>query len=271
MGGGIGDSIYARGMANRMPDAYVRTAWPEIFPEHRCVPFESGLRSIVRENSRRRPRFVERPEVAVLKYACYESRDLDAGVSIPAQMAERCGVADPVFDLPDFGPSSVASNRVAVVRPVTLRREWLVESRAPDPTYIAQAAQALHEAGFTVVSVADVNVADEWMLEPAPYADVRFEHGELLVTEMLALVQHAACAVGGIGWIVPACMAAGVPLLCVLGGFLQRNAPDRLTMGEHRITYAWPDDPCWCNDFHHDCRKTITDFGKTLENWIETL
>ncbi|MFA5662392.1 hypothetical protein [Castellaniella sp.] len=245
--------------------------WPEVFADRKCLQAPvRNLRSVQKARARRSVQYAKWPAVFVTKGCSYKPAMLKTA-SIFEQMAADSGRDAGVFDLPDFGPSPVAGSRVALIRPVTIRREWTNYARAPRPEYIAQAAQQLHEAGFTVVSVADVDGRNEWIVGPEPYADVRFHAGELSITQMLALAQKAACAVGGVGWLTAACMASNVPMLCVLGGLLNRNAPQKVAMGEHRITWAWPDRPCWCDDLAHDCDKHIGGFDALAASWISTL
>jgi ADP-heptose:LPS heptosyltransferase len=169
-----------------------------------------------------------------------------------------------VFDLPDFGPSPVvAAKPVAVLRPVTIRAEWTNTARAPDPRYIAQAATVLRHAGFHVVAVADLEDGAEWLAGPMPEADEYFVRGELSVTELLALTQSAAVVVGGSGFIIPAAIAQGTPLVVIGGGQGAHNHPERVTdprMDLSAVRFVLPDRYCPCTSPRHACDKAIADF-----------
>ena len=189
-------------------------------------------------------------------------------------MVRRFGIGRPTFDLPDFGPSPIQTDRpVAIVRPVTARREWLNTARNPAPEYVAQAAVELRRRGFHVASVADLADGEEWLVGEAPPADTVLHQGELDVRRLLAAVRHAAVVVGGVGWIVPACIATRTPLYVVLGGQLGHNAPERITdaaaMDLSRVGWAWPARPCACSAKTHNCNKVIDGFDEQFAGWLD--
>ncbi|MCY1296263.1 hypothetical protein D9M70_456390 [compost metagenome] len=187
---------------------------------------------------------------------------------------QRCfGVAPADFDLPDFGPSPV-KGRYALVRPVTVRAEWRADTRNPLPEYVVEAAAEMRRRGYRVVSVADLEPGKEWALDPLPPADIQFHAGELPVEQLLALLQGAAAVIGGIGWIVPAAIAARVPAWIVCGGQGGFNHPDLIThpsMDPSRITFAVPDNFCRCTQKQHACDKRIADYDQRFAAWADRL
>lgn len=269
---GLGDSIYQRPFvkwwARRKPTVYLATSWPEVFFDIPNVVFTepSGveLRTQVKNMQRQAPgRFVRPPLQAERIRPTY---NLQQGETIYAELRRTMkvrGSASPAMSLPDFGKSSVRFKRYAVVRPVTLRKEWLNPARSPDPRYIARAVELLRDQGYRIVSVADVDGHDEWIEGPEYEADRAFHAGELETPELLALCRGAALIVGGVGWIVPHAMATGVPTVVIGGGNGAHNAPEIVTdpsQDTSRIGFVLPDQYCRCTKRFHACPKDISEF-----------
>lgn len=275
---GLGDNLYQRAFVQRMPaTVYLHTPWPQLYadlPNVRPVQMDTRLRTQLKNVLRTESdQWHTPPRQAPIMRVAYGDADMRAG-SIPRAMARRFGVARPAFNLPPVGESPIKADRpVAIVRPVTARREWLNTARNPRPEYIAQAAGELHRRGYYVVSVADLQDGEEWIEGEAPPADEVLHNGELDVMQLLAAVKHAALVVGGVGWIVPACIAAGTPLYCVLGGQLGHNAPERLVddklMDASMVGWAWPDAPCGCTSKTHNCNKVIDGFHDRFCAWLD--
>lgn len=272
---GLGDTIYQRPYLRRLAEVwpvkplYVRSPWPELL---RDIPgirltytdpttYHAQDRNLARQGP---GTFVRPPRSGLVTWTRYRLEGPDP--SITEDLRAAYGLtevpAPEAWDLPDFGPSPVAG-RYAVVRPVSVRREWEHHTRNPDPGYIARAADLLRGIGYRVVVVGDVG-DHEPMLEPAPKGHVEFLRGELPVEQLMALVQHASLLVGGVGWIVPAGIAARVPTVVVGGGCGGHNAPDVLTTGmdRSRIRFVLPDDYCMCREKRHDCDKRISGFAR---------
>lgn len=245
---GIGDSIYLRPFVRWLAERhelYLTTPWPDLF-------HGTGAR-------------IEPPPSDAKPVTPYVVWDR----SIPQAIARSLGIpeAEVRYDLPDLGPSPVRSSRpLAVVRPVTIRDDWHNPSRNPDPAYVAEAAYQLRQRGYFVVSVAKLGPRER-ALDPLPVADLSFLYGELSIRELIALVREARLIVGGVGWIVPAALAAGTPLICIGGGHGAQNAPERIAgplFDTSRARFLLPDPYCRCARMAHDCPKHIPNFGESL-------
>lgn len=268
---GLGDNIYQRAFIKQLPaGTWLETPWPELYQDlpglHLLRP-DTKLRTQLK-NLQRHPasRWERRPRGQVIQVA-YGREGIFPG------MAQRLRCAPGVMDLPDFGPPPVAGSYV-VVRPVTVRAEWRADTRNPLPEYIASAAAEMSRRGYRVVSVADLEPEKEWALEPLPPADVQYHSGELPVDKLLALVQGAAAVIGGIGWLLPAAIAASVPALIVCGGQGGFNAPELVTspgMDLSRIEFAVPDNFCRCTQKQHGCDKRIANYDQRLADWADRL
>ena len=266
---GLGDNIYQRAFLKGLKHpVWLETPWPELYadlPMVRLVKPDTKLRTQAK-NMRRHAAWERAPRGRITQVAYGQ-----AGI-IPG-MAAKFGRQPGEFDLPDFGPSPVGG-RYIVVRPVTLRSEWRADSRNPLPEYVAQAAAEMRRRGFTVVSVADLEDGMEWALEPLPPADIRYHAGELPVEQLLALLQGAVAVIGGIGWIVPAAIAAKIPAWIVCGGQGGYNAPELITaptMDLTRIAFAVPDNFCRCTQREHTCDKRIPDYDQRFAEWTDRL
>ncbi|MDI3895854.1 hypothetical protein QK382_29785 [Pseudomonas aeruginosa] len=264
---GLGDSVYIRAFLKKYPNCYVETPWPQLLNDLpvKCVrpttQLRTQLRNIQREQEWHSP--VGGGQMRIH----YGQMPIVQGL----RKAFRCEPAE--FDLPDFGPSPV-EGRYVLVRPATVRAEWRADTRNPLPEYIASAASEMRRRGWKVVSVADLEPGKEWAIDPLPPADIQFHKGELPVEQLLALLQHADAVIGGIGWIVPAAIAAKVPAWIICGGQGGYNSPEHITdkcMDLSRITFAVPDRFCRCTLKQHNCDKRITDHDQRFAAWADRL
>lgn len=264
---GLGDNIYQRAFIKEIKQPVdMVTPWPELYadmPHVRPLMPATNLRTQTK-NIKRQPL-----EVWAGAGSVNGLRNGYGTGGILAGMAERFGIKPGPMDLPDCGLSPVQGDYV-VVRPVTLRKEWRADSRNPLPEYINAAAEWLGQH-YTVVSVADLSAGHEWPVDDLPKADIEFNHGELDVMQLLALVSNARAVVGGVGWIVPAAIAANVPAWIVLGGHGAYNAPEKLlhpTQDCSHLSFAVPDNFCRCTDKAHRCDKRISDYQAQFDAWF---
>lgn len=264
---GLGDNIYARAFVKKHQGAYLETPWPQLYSDIdvKCVRPCTQLRT--QAKNVQRPAQWHKPFGGGQLRIAYGQMPIIHGL----RQAFRCEPG--AFDLPDFGPSPV-EGRYVLVRPATVRAEWRADTRNPLPEYIASAAEEMRRRGWKVVSVADLEPGKEWALDPLPPADIQFHKGELPVEQLLALLQHADAVIGGIGWIVPAAIAAKVPAWIICGGQGGYNSPEHITdkcMDLSRITFAVPDRFCRCTMKQHNCDKRITDHDQRFAAWADRL
>lgn len=278
---GLGDNIYQRAFVRSLVDAgedvFLSTPWPELYEDLpvRFVKLRTPLRTQAANIARQPPeRWTTPPRDARVIHASYGTTTLHKGTIVTG--LEQCfGVPPAGWDLPPLGPCPVTADRpIAVVRPVTLRMEWSNPARNPEPAYINQLVWVLRGMGFHVVSIADLRKNEEWLVGDPPPADTILHDGQLTVRQTLALVASAHIAVGGIGWLTPACIAASTPLYAVLGGQGGHNAPEKIThpsMDLTRVGWATPARYCRCVDMRHRCNKTINDIEGGFHRWIKSL
>jgi hypothetical protein len=253
---GLGDNIYCRALVKQIGMAYVDTPWPELY-EDLPVKFcqsRTALRTQAKNLARQPQGRFERYPGGEIKSIKYGREGIIPG------MEDCFGVEFKSIDLPSFNESPV-DGRYAVIRPATLRSEWKATSRNPNPDYICEAAEELRKKGITVVSVADLEDGKEWIVGEEPYSDIKFHKGELNVKQLLSLVENSWLVVGGVGWIVPACIAYNVESWIIYGGYGSYNHPEKLThplMDLSKQHYILPDNFCLCDSREHVCGKKIT-------------
>ncbi|WGZ68773.1 hypothetical protein SSARUM2_001114 [Serratia sp. K-E0102] len=272
---GLGDSIYQRAFVRQFPGAYIRTPWPELYADLdvKFVKSNTLLRTQRKNEDRTWLRYVPEPTKAEVFSVFYGADELARGSIVDAMTLQFCKVASQ-FDLPSYGPSPVISDKpIAVIRPATVRREWANPARNPDPKYINEAS-ALLKKHFYVVSLADLEEGEEWLVGDAPAADLQLHAGELSVTQILALVEHAAVVVSGLGWALPAAICYKTPVFIIQGGCGGHNAPHIVTdpeMDLSRVGWAQPDNYCMCGQMDHACSKHITGFGQQFKDWLNEI
>lgn len=275
---GLGDNIFARPFIRAAADRreiFLETPWPELFsdlPNVFPVRAPTTLRTQVK-NMARVPRsaWFTAPSSCEIVRLSYGSRELRLA-SIVRTLERQLPLdgAPFVFDLPADLPPSPIAGRYVLARPVTLRREWLNAARNPDPRHLARAVLLARQRGDRVVGVADLDPAAEIVCEPLPAFDQAYLKGEIGIRDLLAMVKGAAYTLGGVGWIVPAAIAAGTPSFTILGGQLAHNGPSVITdprMNLTRAGWAWPDAPCRCEVMTHACKKRISNLDEQFATW----
>jgi hypothetical protein len=266
---GLGDNIYQRAFVKASPHSVtIATPWPELYSDIDGIRFSriettlrTQLKNIVKQNA------------DVWSSGSGQQISAHYGNKPVMEGLQDCfGHSPAALDLPDYG-APVVDGRYVLIRPVTVRKEWPAVSRNPLAEYVYEASAIMRDMGFTVVSVADLEDGQEWALEPMPYADIQYHAGELDVKQLMALTQGAAAVVGGIGWIVPAAIAAKVPAYFIGGGHGSFNAPEILTsaaMDLSRIRFELPDNFCMCTARDHACDKVITGFEQKFSQWFKS-
>ncbi len=114
-----------------------------------------------------------------------------------------------------------------------------------------------------------VTAAKKGLVDPK-----EFLAGELDITRLMALFQAASMVVGGVGFALPAAIAAGAPCVMIAGGQGAYNDPRVVTspgMDTSRLRWLMPDAYCRCTDRLHDCPKEITDFRERFLSAVADL
>lgn len=281
---GLGDNIYQRPFVERLARrarVFLDTPWPELFEDFdvRFVRGQRNLRTQLKNIQRQHPGRWAPPPPRIPPMRIHYSLN---NASIIAEMAHCFGETEQVIlSLPaakeawlvkpaTAGTSVFPQPRpIALVRPVTVRTEWLNAARNPLPEYVHQVAEWLMPSHHVIV-VADLAPGQETLVGNMPPHHDAYLQGELTVDRLLALVASADVIVGGVGWLVPAAVAAGKRAFVVLGGQGGHNAPEKILAPwwGHKLTFAQPDRFCRCNNMRHNCEKTISNLPQAFSRFI---
>lgn len=273
---GLGDTIYERCVVREIKErVYLRTSWPELFVDLdniKCIRPRTNLRTQKKNIARQVANVWHDAPSLPAKKLTYTAPALRQNTILSA-MKKCVGVNQlNIFNMPNFPAPNIPKPYV-VARPNTYRSEWINYARPCDEQYIIEAANILQEQNSYVVSVADIDGKKEWC-KSLPQVNLEYNKGELDFVKLMGLIQHASLVVGSVGWIVPACIAFGVPLITLLGGQGGHNSPTKLIsapMNTDKVRFLEPDNYCMCTDVRHACDKTITNFNDKFIDAIRSL
>lgn len=253
--------------------------WPELYRDIdvHCVRTFTELRTQRKNELRTNYSFSQPPKNAIKRRIGYGPAQLAKGSMIES-FRKQFGIKGSLtFDLPHFNdphPEIPVDRRIAVIRPATVRTEWVSSSRNPDPHYLNVAARILQERGFFVISVADIEPGVEWIVGEEPAADMTLHHGELSLLQLCTLYERASCIVSPVGFSIPMAVAYRTPLFVVAGGRGGHNAPEVVTdpgMFLEKTRWAIPANYCRCTSATHNCDKKIVGFEETLTGWLDEI
>lgn len=265
---GLGDNIYQRAFVKQLRGPVsIDTPWPELYRDIAGLKFirpDTSLRT-QKKNINRQVGWSPRQRHGTQLTIRYGSEGILAGMQQAFRVAPAAMDLPPLPDISDWAPSGP----YVVVRPVTLRTEWMAMSRNPEPEYVAQASAQAAERGYTVVSIADLEFGKEFIVGEPPPSHLEYHRGQLDVLQLMALIAGANAVIGGIGWIVPACIAAKVPAWIICGGQGGFNAPELICPSNTTVSFAVPENFCRCKLRDHNCDKRIHDHAAKFTCWAD--
>lgn len=224
---GIGDNIiqrcFIKQLTSRGHEVWLRTPVPEIYQDISNLYFVktgSQLRTQKKNETLSTIKFESFPADIPCQRIFYGDKDLKQR-GIFDTLEHQFGIPPAKLDLPDYKLPDVGlppDKPLAVVRPTTERTEWHNASRGPLNEYVDIVAKTLACRGWHVVSIADTESGLEWIPDTEPFAHQKLHHGELSITQMLAIIQHAGIVVTGMGVVLMAALAYRRPVICLQGG-----------------------------------------------------
>lgn len=282
---GIGDTIYSRPFVKMLVEdgheVFLQTPLPFIYGDLdvQFVKTETSLRTQKKHLAQSDVTFVDIPsQIDKTVDFFYTTADIKFhGIVTHMETAfgYEAGSTMPVFDLPTLVPHEVAipaNKKLAIVRPVTYRKEWFCTSRSPRPNYVTWCARILKDMGYHVISIADCEPGREWIVKGGdPIANQKFHKGELGLERTLALMQSADLVVGGSGFIVPATIAAHTNLFIIFGGRGAYDNPQKildLRMNLKKVGWALPDKFCRCHNMDYPCNKEIRNLDSDFFRFV---
>jgi ADP-heptose:LPS heptosyltransferase len=279
---GLGDQLHQRPFiraAASRETVYLQTPWPQLYRDLPNVyPVKAGSRLRTQAKNEARPfkgwhTFPTGPSRAVRMG--YGSATMTKGSLHDAlEKLLPLGGQPYIYDAPLFQDALRVDKPIAVVRPVTVRKEWSSVARNPLPAYLSVAADALIDAGYHIVTVADIEDGKEWFVDSPPWAHAAFHRGELEIERLFGLIRQASIVVTPVGWCLHAAIAYRRPVIAIAGGRGGHCAPWKET--DHRqdltrVRWMMPDRYCMCDQPAHDCPKEITDFRPRFERALASL
>lgn len=286
---GWGDCIYARACVKELAktkEIYLETPLPDLFRDLpvKFIKTTTKYRTQAKTKPSSKIKFVELPK-DIKKIQLYYNQNLQSS-TVMAMLLTQCGLPLDTkldWDLPDFSEELEQANiqipkdkKIAIVRPATIRAEWKVITRPPNPQYLYWTSYALMEYGYHVISVADLEPDVEWLhMGQDVVANQKFYKGELPMYALLELMKKAEVVVGGSGFIVPASISARTNLFVIFGGRLLYDAPNKIIPidAPSLVSWAMPANPCRCTvDMHPEgepaCNKFIPDIDSRFMEFM---
>lgn len=295
---GLGDHVYMRPFVAAAADAgaetWVSTPWPELYwdrPDIRLVQYAHGLRTQVANVERADPaRWSPEPcgasQNRLQRIALdYVSEGFRKDRSVYAAFSAQLGGVEPQFRLPIapawrdectawlHGAGWDGTRGVGVIRPPTVRTEWLNPARNPLPEYLLAAKAARPDLFWVAVGWAEGDAEQLVLTSAGPssvdpplglWGDAHALHGEMHWTTLAALIEQAELVVTGPCFLLPLGVAVRARTLCIFGGHVPNRWLVDARMGLERYRHVEPDPPCACLDRTHACNK-ILDFERVLD------
>jgi len=151
----------------------------------------------------------------------------------------------------------LTGKKLCLVRPPTLRREWLASSRNPKMEYYQLLLDRFGKDYF-FLSLADLKPGEEWIDgPPLRGVDKEFHNGELPLTTIFGLVKLADMTLCYPGFLMLVAIAERTKCFCLFGGMQKPEILLDRQMGLERFAYAAPDPFCFCLNMTHDCHKEL--------------
>lgn len=266
---GLGDTVYMRGplkkLVEREKTVYLTTPWPQLFwdmPGVKPVRPDTILRTQAENTNRVDPSIwhQEPPGLRWYEYKYDNDRLARGQTPITAFMEQLC-VSDPIDFSMAVNPAWISKwmlelpRPIGIVHPPVVRSEWTNTSRNPKMEYLQDVVSSRKDIYW--ISVGWEKPGQEWLDGP-PLGGVqkRFDHGELQITEVIALVKLASLVLCGPSFPLPMSAAIGTPVLCLFGGSLPPRCLVDPRMGAH-VGYVAPQPFCACFSAGHACNKNL--------------
>jgi hypothetical protein len=275
---GMGDSLHQRAVVRqlmRLGRVYLETPWPSIYHDLAgdrllLINKRSSLRTQAKNASREAGRYsgASVPGDARPIRVAYSPDAVRRLGSVLAAMlsSAKCETSGDDFRFPvpaawlskiDARIASWQTDRpILVYRPLVERSEWGgCRARNPDHAAYAALLRSIRER-FFVVSIADLQPKQEWIVGEDIGADVVLHNGELEFESLAALFSRAALVFASPGFAVPLAQAVGTSVVCVFGGYEDSRS---FSAGAKLAPYLGIDTvkPCQCFSHNHSCQKAI--------------
>ena len=271
---GIGDNIYSRAVLRQYSAYYdqiwLETPWPQIWhdmPQLRLVAPPTNLRTQQKNMAKGHPRYETAPVGVQSLKLWYYSHEIVSGKwdSLPNAMLGnmRCTIpGDYRLPVPSAWQDRASrligetDKPVMIYRPLTARSEWRASAtRNPEPTAFTEIFKSIRDK-FFVISIADVDDKNEWLVSEPIDADLTFHNGQLDVETLAGLFRIADCVYAAPGFALAMAQAVETPGIFVFGGHESSKAYRSSATFAPSLMID-PIAPCDCFNDQHRCDKRI--------------
>ena len=159
------------------------------------------------------------------------------------------------------------NKQICIIKQPSIRNDWDNPARLCDTKYMRLLINEYRDK-YHFISIADYN--NEKPIGLLHGIDTKFNHGELSLPVILALVAQADLVIGCHTFIIAAGIVTETPTFCLYGGF---KKPELWLLPEEtRGKYGWvaPEPFCNCQDRKHGCNKHMDNDRviKTFDDFI---
>lgn len=274
---GIGDCLHQRAILPALMEGnevWLRTPWPQLYhdmPKLHLVPLYEGTerigRTAIKNEARSKHLYHREPGSAKIINCRYPGHLVREQGSIVGAMAAKCGVKRlGSFELPIPEPWWAQAKAIArhwnttkpimLYRPLVKRGEFPKgDVRNPDDKPFAEIFDSIRDR-FFVVSVADLDRREEWIIGNAVAPDAAYHNGELTIEVIAAIAKMATLIFCPVGFAAILGQAVGTPTVCIFGGHESSMTISHGAKTSPTLSID-PIQPCDCFELDHRCRKEI--------------
>jgi len=264
---GMGDNLHQRAVVRELVqtnEVWLETPWPSIYhdmPELNLVQKGTRLRTQAKNLNREIGAYTNRsiPRGARSMRISYPPDMVRQHRGVLAAMSAQVGVAVGDFRMPvpwSHGLDLPEDKPVLAFRPLVERTEWGgCRNRNPDIDSYLRLFDSIRDR-FFVVSVADLEDKQEWMVHREIGVDLTLHKGELSFQRLAALWRDASMVMSSPGFGVVLAQAVETPVVAVFGGYEAGYSFDAGARFTPTLAIT-PINQCDCFSHTHPCDKTI--------------
>lgn len=266
---GLGDCLYLRPILRFLPHSnlYLETCWPQAFIDMPNIKFikpkDHKFLRTQSDNVEDSVNFYTndgyvKPDVTlsynldhgtILDHYCkqvlgYQPKWVHTGMILPKHWPLKAQTYLP----------SMGSKKLCLIRPNTLRNEWLCPARNPKTEYIQRFID-LHKKDFFIVSIANLMEGQEVYDGKLTSIDMEIT-SNLPIEALMGMFQIADVIITSPSFWVPLGLALGSNMLVIYGGHESHYRINDKRLGECAYIQPFPFDRC--EKEHPNAFKTIS-------------
>jgi hypothetical protein len=258
---GLGDCLFLRPIIRRLPmnNLILCTPWPNVFQDLGPIKFMKTVQTLrtQSDNQEKYPKdfwvpFSEPDWRLNYRIAHENITEAFCRQLLNHQPKWLNNEFNIKCDLPN--PFNT-TKPICLIRPTTLRSEWLVTSRGPKPEYLQRFVDQYRDK-YYIVSVASLMPKVEWYEKRLEGCDLYIQNANCFEKTYRMFLAADLIVCGASFW-VPLALAMNKKTICIHGGM---HPPHRIIdpriMRSNFYNLA-PDPYCCCYQKQHNCNKDI--------------